>query len=106
MKENKEVCPLGITEVSSDMEGRVARVGWLLCTAAETLRAFVERVFANFCKHFFFYNCGKTGNIAVAKRLTHTQAHSLKHPFTCLDIYFYFTKLLFYEISLKAIRKL
>ena len=29
-------------------QGRVAGVGWLSCTAAESLRAFVERVFANF----------------------------------------------------------
>ena len=32
---------------------RVAGVGWLLCTAAESLRAFVERKFANVCNNFF-----------------------------------------------------
>ena len=35
---------------------RVAGVGWLSCTTAESLRAFIERVFANFCKKTLFYN--------------------------------------------------
>merc|ERR1719285_1591424 len=61
---------------------RVAGVGWLSGTAAESLRAFGERVFANFCdKNIVFYNCGKTGHLWLAKRLAHTQARSLKHPF-------------------------
>ena len=52
--------------------------------------------------------CTIAGNrpFVVVKRLTHTQARSLKHPFRCLDMYFFFTKLLFYESSLKALRKL
>ena len=68
---------------------RVAGVGWLLCTAAEFLRAFVERIFRNVCdKNIVFHNCGKTGNFWLSKDLhTHTQARSLKHPFRCLDIY-------------------
>ena len=41
---------------------RVAGVGWLSCTAAESLRAFVEHVFANFRdKNIVFWDCGKTG---------------------------------------------
>ena len=36
----------------------------------------------------------------------HTQTRSLEHRFRCLDIYLFFTKLLFYENSLKALRKL
>ena len=63
---------------------RLAGVGWLSCTAAESLRAFVERIFANFRdKNIVFYNCGKTGHLWLAKRLAHTQARSLKHPFWC-----------------------
>ena len=43
---------------------RVAGVGWLSCTVAESLRAFVEPVFANFRnKNFVFYEYGKTGNL-------------------------------------------
>ena len=35
---------------------RVAGVGWLSGTAAESLRAFVERVFTNFCdENVIFY---------------------------------------------------
>ena len=54
---------------------RVAGVGWLSGTAAESLRAFVERVFANFRdKSVVFYNCGKTGHLWLSKDL-HTQRH-------------------------------
>ena len=53
---------------------RVAVVGWLSCTAAESLRAFVERVFANYRdKNIVFHDCGKTGNLRLSKDL-HTQA--------------------------------
>ena len=53
---------------------RVAGVGWLLWTAAESLRAFVERVFANFRdNNVVFYNCGKKGHLWLSKDLhTHT----------------------------------
>ena len=51
---------------------RVAGVGWLSGTAAESLRAFGERVFANFCdKNVVFYNCGKTGHLWLMT-YTHT----------------------------------
>ena len=54
---------------------RVAGVGWLSWTAAESLRAFVERVFANFRdKNVVFYNCGKTGHLWLSKDL-HTHRH-------------------------------
>ena len=57
---------------------RVAGVGWLSGTAAESLRAFGERVFANFCdKNVVFYNCGKTGHLWLSKDLhTHRHVHS------------------------------
>ena len=49
---------------------RVAGVGWLLGTATESLRAFGERLFANFRdKNIFFYNCGKTGHLWLSKDL-------------------------------------
>ena len=36
---------------------RVAEVGWLSVSATKSLRAFVERVFANFCdKNIVFYD--------------------------------------------------
>ena len=54
---------------------RVAGVGWLSGTAAESLRAFGERVFANFRdKNVVFYNCGKTGHLWLSKDL-HTHRH-------------------------------
>ena len=54
---------------------KVAGVGWLSCTAAESLRAFVERVVANFRdKNIVFYDCGKTGNLWLSKDL-HTHRH-------------------------------
>ena len=54
---------------------RVAGVGWLSGTAAESLRAFGERVFANFRnKNVLFYNCGKTGHLWLPKDL-HTHRH-------------------------------
>ena len=62
--------------------GRVAGVGWLSGTAAESLRAFVERVYANFCdKNIVFLHMRENRPFVVVKRLTHTQARSLKHPF-------------------------
>ena len=49
---------------------RVAGVGWLSGTAAESLSAFVERVFTNFRdKNVVFYNCGKTGYLWLSKDL-------------------------------------
>ena len=43
---------------------KVAGVGWLSCTAAESLRAFVERVIANFRdKNVVFYYRAETGNL-------------------------------------------
>ena len=57
------------------VSGRVAGVGWLSGTAAESLRAFGERVFANFRdKNVVFYNCGKTGHLWLSKDL-HTHRH-------------------------------
>ena len=54
---------------------RVAGVGWLSGTAAESLRAFVERVFANFRdKNVVFDNRGKTGHLWLSKDL-HTHRH-------------------------------
>ena len=54
---------------------RVAGVGWLSWTAIESLRAFGERVFANFRdKHIVFYNCRKTGHLWLSKDL-HIQRH-------------------------------
>ena len=54
---------------------KVAGVGWLSDTSAESLRAFVERVFANFRdKNIVFYNCGKTGHLWLSKDL-HTHRH-------------------------------
>ena len=53
----------------------VAGVGWLSGTAAESLRAFGERVFANFRdKNVVFYNCGETGHFWLSKDL-HTHRH-------------------------------
>ena len=50
----------------SAVQIRVAGVGWLSCTAAETLRAFVELVFANFRdKNVVFTISGKKGNLCV-----------------------------------------
>ena len=86
---------------------RVAGVGWLSCTAAESLRAFVVRVFANFRdKNIVFLRLQENRQFVVVKRLTHTQARSLKHPFRCLDMYFYFTMQTCSESTLKALRKL
>ena len=49
---------------------RVAGVGWLSCTAAESLRALVERVSANFAtKTSFFAIAGK--QVVVVKRTTY-----------------------------------
>ena len=54
---------------------RVAGVGWLSWTAAESLRAFVERVFANFRdKNVDFYNYWKTGHLWLSKD-SHTHRH-------------------------------
>ena len=54
---------------------RVAGVGRLSGTAAESLTAFGERVFANFRdKNVVFYNCGKTGHLWLSKDL-HTHRH-------------------------------
>ena len=49
---------------------RVAGVGWLSCTTAESLRAFVESVFANFRDKRLWEN----RQFEVVKRLTHTHA--------------------------------
>ena len=82
---------------------RVAGVGWLSWTAAESLRAFVEHVFANVRNNnVVFYDCGKKRQFVVVKRLTHTQACFLKYPFRCLDMYFYFTMQTCSKSSLKA----
>ena len=96
---------------------KVAGVGWLSDTSAESLRAFVERVFANFRdKNVFFTIAGKqticgcqktythTGTFpqtpffmfryvlwlctGCQRTYTHTQTSSLKHPFL---MHFYFT---------------
>ena len=56
----------------------MAGVGWLSVNATKSLRAFVERVFANFRdKNVVFYDLGKTGNLWVSKDLTHAQTCSL-----------------------------
>ena len=45
---------------------RVAEVGRLSWTVAESLRAFVERVIANFHdKNVVFYNRAETGNLGL-----------------------------------------
>ena len=63
---------------------RVAGVGWLSGTTAESLRAFGERVFANFRdKNIVFYNCGKTGHLWLSKDL-HTHRHV--PPNTLFDV--------------------
>ena len=47
---------------------RVAGIGRLSGTTAESLIAFGERVFASFCdKNFVFYNCGKTSHLWLSK---------------------------------------
>ena len=52
-------------------------------------RAFVEGVFANFRdKNIVFLQLRENRPFVVVKRLAHTQARSLKHPFWCLDMYF------------------
>ena len=52
---------------------RVAGVGWLSGTAAESLRAFGERVFANFAtKALFFTIAGKQAICGCQKTYTHT----------------------------------
>ena len=50
---------------------RVAGVDWLSATAAESLRAFVEHIFANFCDNFFFTFEGKQ---AILLKAPHKQA--------------------------------
>ena len=94
---------------------RVAGVGWLSGTAAESLRAFGERVFAHFCdKNVVFYNCGKTGHLWLSKDLhTHTGTFP-QTPFLMLRYVLWLctgcTKELYesrlYESSLKALKKL
>ena len=47
---------------------RVAGVGWLSGSATKSLRAFVERVFANFRdKNIVFYNRAETGNLWLSR---------------------------------------
>ena len=46
-----------------EFTGRVAEVGWLLASAKYSLRASVERVFANFRdKNVVFYHCVNIGS--------------------------------------------
>ena len=84
---------------------RVAGVGWLSCTTAESLRAFIERVFANFCKKNIVLQLRENRQFVVVKGVKHTHTRSLKHSFRCLDMYFFFTKLLFYKSSRRALQK-
>ena len=57
-------------------------------------------------KHCLFLLLWEHRQVVVVKAFKHIKTHSLKHPFICLDTYFFFTKLLFYESSLKALQKL
>ena len=101
----------------------MAGVGWLSGTAAESLSAFGEHVFANLCgKKRRFYNCGKTGHLWLSKDLhTHTGTFP-QTPFLMLRYVLWLctgcTKALqkwalqklnesrLYESSTKALRKL
>jgi len=58
---------------------RVAGVGWLLCTAAESLRAFVESVFANFRdKTLFFTIAGKQAICGCEKTCSESTLKTLQ----------------------------
>ena len=54
------------------MSTRVAGVGWLLWTTAEFLRAFVERIFANFCDKNIVFTFEKNRRYVVVKGLNYT----------------------------------
>ena len=83
MKENKEVCPLGITEVSSDMERKVAFVH-----RSRNPQSFRRARICKFArqKRRFFLQLQENRPFVDLKRLTHTQARSLKHTFRCLNM--------------------
>ena len=64
------ICHLALMSM---VQTRVAGVGWLLCTAAESLRAFVERVLQIFAKKtLFFMIAEKQAICGCQKTHTHT----------------------------------
>ena len=83
----------------------VAGVGWLSWTAAESLRAFVERVFANFRDKWLFFTLQKNMSFVGVQILAQTQARSLKYPYGLPYVMLVLQKLSdsrLYERSLKA----
>ena len=67
----------------------MAGVGWLSVNATKSLRAFVERVFANFCdKNVDFTIEGKRAICGCQGTYTYTDTFpKLKCAFKCLNMY-------------------
>ena len=82
--------------------------GWLAFVHRSRIPQSSRRArICKFCnKNIVFLRLRENRQFVVVKRLTHTQAGSLQHPFRCLDMYFYFSMQKCSESTLKALRKL
>ena len=98
----------GHIKVDSQSEGchkKQGGRGWLAFVHRSRITQSFRR--ARICKFLrqkrCFLRLRENWQFVVVKGLKNTQTRSLKHPIGCLDMHFFFTKLLFSESSLEAL---